>query len=218
MSELPPTLTCPAGHTFPSSQLTLREGLAVCPVCDGARWASPRPTWARGLLANPLVLVAGAVVMLLVEVISGIGLGVEYQDVKVSGAGWLVAGSAVAVVGALVIIAGIVRLAVVLRSKAWRRSLLALPLTVIALGAAILAVSDVVELGLNIAFVTGSDPGAGWQMTSQIFDILFYGGISGALLWAADLTRRANPSEEVATTAPNGSVEPVTAGLPSTLA
>lgn len=216
MSELPPTLTCPAGHTFPSAQLTLREGLAVCPVCEGAGWARPRPAWSRGLLANPLFLLAGAALMFLVELISSIGLGVEYEHVRVAGAGWLVAGSSVAVVGAAVVIAGIVRLATVLRSRAWTRSLLAVPLVVVAVGTALLTVADLLDLGLNITFLNASDPGAGWQLTGQVFDILFYAGITGALLWASGLTRRSDPADQPTTPAPATVAEPVGASLPPT--
>jgi hypothetical protein len=208
MSQPSQTLTCPAGHTFPREQLTYREGLSVCPICDRVEWAVPRPTWSRRLLAPPLALLVGAAVMFLVEAISGIGIGADYQHIHVSGAGWLVAGSAVAVAGVAVAIVGIIRLATTLRSQRWVRSALAVPLAVIAVGAAILAVGDVVDLGLNIAFVNASDPGAGWQVAAQVFDTLFFAGLAAALFWAAALTRRPDPIEPMSTPNLDATAEP----------
>src|SRR5579875_93538 len=98
MSQSPQMITCPVGHTFPRDQLTYRDGLSVCPICDQIEWAPPRAAWSRRLLANPLVLLAAAVVMFLIEAISGVGIGADYQHVHVSGASWLIAGSAVAIV------------------------------------------------------------------------------------------------------------------------
>jgi hypothetical protein len=141
MSQTAPTsLTCPAGHAFPYEQLTTRDGLNVCPVCDRTQWASPRTTrpWSRLRLTNPLLVLVGAIVMLLVETISAIGIGTTYDSQHVGGAAWLIAGSAVSLVGVVVVGVGIVRIAVALRSQSWSRAMLSVPLLVVAGGAAVL--------------------------------------------------------------------------------
>lgn len=204
MSQTPPSsLTCPAGHTFPYEQLTTRNGLAVCPICDGMHWETPRleRTWSRRVLTSPLVLLIGAIVMFLVEIVSGIGIGAVYQSDKVAGAGWLVAGSAVSLAGIIVVGLGVARAISALRSSTWTRSLLSTPLLVVAIGLAVLAIGDVVELGLNIAFMNESASGAGWQLVAEIFDTLFFAGLAGVVAWVALLTRRpeAAPAAEVTT-------------------
>lgn len=194
MSEAPTTLTCPAGHSFPYEQLTIRNGLSVCPICEQRGWASPRTTtWSRSLLVAPFLLLVLTLVMFFVEAISGIGIGSVYQNQRIGGSGWLTAGSAVSVVGIGVIVAGVLRLIMVLRRQSWGRSLLSIPLLVMAIGAAILAIGDLVELGLNIAFVNASDPGSGWQLFGQVFDTLFFIGLAAVLAWCSALSRRPDP-------------------------
>jgi hypothetical protein len=198
MTQAPPnSLTCPAGHTFPYEQLTTREGLAVCPVCDGMQWAPTkiaRP-WSRASLANPLLLFVGALVMLFIEMVSGIGIGVTYQNQNIGGAAWLTAGSSLSLVGVGLLVLGVVRIIMALRSSSWSRATLSVPMLVLAGGAAILALGDVVELGLNIAELNASAPGAAWQMAAQIFDLLFFGGVAGTLTWVGLLARRSDPVE-----------------------
>ncbi len=217
MSQSPQMITCPVGHTFPRDQLTYRDGLSVCPICDQIEWAPPRAAWSRRLLANPLVLLAAAVVMFLIEAISGVGIGADYQHVHVSGASWLIAGSAVAIVGAVVIVSGIMRLATVLRSQHWDRNALFGPLVAVTAGIAMFAIADVVELGLNIAFVNAGNPGSGWQLTAQVFDCLFYAGVAGAIGWAAALTRRPDPAGARHGTPNSESEEQTITGPPSRL-
>lgn len=195
MSQPLQTLTCPSGHTFPYEQLTVRDGLSVCPICDRAEWAKPRPMWSPRLLANPVVLVAFAVLVFGIEAMSGIGIGLDYRNLHIAGAGWLVAGSAVIIAGVIVVIVGLMRLAARLRSRRWVRTMLTVPLAIVALGTAVVAVGDLAELGLNIGFVNASDPGAGWQITAQVFDILFFAGLAAAIGWAAALTRRPDRTE-----------------------
>jgi hypothetical protein len=181
------------GHTFPFEQLTIRDGLSVCPVCDQLRSAPRRSTWSRTALAHPLLLLAGAALMLFLETISGIGIGATYQNQHVGGAGWLTAGSIVSLVGVAVVIAAVIRLVVAVRAGSWTRSLLAVPLMLIAVGAGLLAAGDLVEIGLNVAFVNASQPGAGWQLFGQVFDTLFFAGLAGVLGWTAVLSRRPDP-------------------------
>jgi hypothetical protein len=155
-------------------------------------------TWSHRLMANPVLLAAFAAVMFLIEAVSGIGIGANYQNLHVAGAGWLIAGSAVIVAGVVVAIVGLVRLAALLRSARWVRGMLTVPLALVALGTAVIAIGDLVEIGLNISFVNASDPGAGWQMTAQVFDILFFVGLAAAVGWAAALTRRPDPIQHQA--------------------
>lgn len=192
----PASMTCPLGHTFPQEQLTVRNGQNVCPVCDQADWAAPKAArpWSRSLLTNPLLVVLLAIVMLLVETISGIGIGTTYQNQHVGGAGWLTAGSAVSVFGIGLLIAGVVRMIVALRSRSWTRALLSAPLILIAAGAAVLAIGDLLELGLNIAFLNASSPGATWQLVGAIFDSLFFGGLAVGLAWVGLVARRSDPA------------------------
>jgi hypothetical protein len=195
---VPSLLTCPAGHSFPYEQLTTRDGLNVCPVCDQAQWTSPamvRP-WSRSLLANPLVLLIGAVVMFLVEMVSAITVGTTYSNQHVGGAGWLIAGSAVGALGICVLAVGLLRAVMALRARTWTRSSLASPLFVLAGGAALLAVGDLLGLGLNLAFLNASNPGATSQLVGSIFDTLFFAGIAGALVWTGLLVRHPDPVEE----------------------
>jgi hypothetical protein len=208
----PSSLTCPVGHTFPFEQLTTRDGLYVCPVCDRGPWAKPEThrAWSRGLLLGPLFLLLGAIVMFFVENVSGIGIGTTYQNQRVSGAAWLTAGSAVSLLGILLLAVGIVGIIVSLRSRSWSRSMVAVPLLVLAGGAGIIALGDAMELGLNIAFLNAPDPGAAWQLVAQIFDTLFFGCIAGALAWAGLLARRPDPAEQ-ADPSPQGSPSPVSA-------
>ena len=190
----PSTVTCPGGHTFPSEQLTTRDGLAVCPVCDRMPWATPSArTWSRALLANPLLLVIAAIVMFLAETISAIGIGATYQDQHVGGAAWLTAGSAVSIVGVGLLVVGVIRIIVRLRSDSWSRGMLSTPLLLLAAGLAVLTIGDLLELGLNIAFVHMSGIGATWQLVGQVFDVLFFGAIAGALAWVGILARRPDP-------------------------
>jgi hypothetical protein len=186
----PSTLTCPAGHTFPYEQLTIRNGLSVCPLCDQRGWATPRKAWSRGLLVAPLVLLLGTVVTLFIETLSGVGIGTTYQNKHIAGAAWLTAGSIVNLVGAALIAAGIVRLLLSLRSETWARTMLSVPLFIMAAGAALLAAGDLVDIGLNVAFVNASQPGSGWQLFGQVFDTLFFGGLAGVLAWTGGLCRR----------------------------
>ena len=192
----PSSLTCPAGDTFPYEQLTTRDGLHVCPVCDRTQWASPQRTrqWSRLLLTNPLLLLVAAIVMLLVETITAIGIGTTYERAHVGGAAWLTAGSAVSLVGIGLLGVGVVRIIVALRSHSWSRAMLSVPLRVVALGAAVLTVGDLLGLGLNIAFINGSSPGATWQLVGAIFDALFFGGLAGTLAWVGSLARRPDPT------------------------
>src|SRR5579872_2353008 len=127
MTQTIQTLTCPQGHTFPYEQLTVRDGLSVCPICDRMAWAPPRATWSRRLLSDPLFLLAAAGVMFLVEGISGIGIGAAYSNAHIGGAGWLIAGSTFSVVGIALVIAGLVRSALAVRSGRWTRALLVMP-------------------------------------------------------------------------------------------
>lgn len=196
MTQTTPTfVTCPGGHTFPSEQLTTRDGLAVCPVCDRIPWAAPQGprSWSRALLANPLLLVTAGIVLFFVETISGVALGTIYQNQHVGGAGWLTAGAAVSLVGVALLAGGVVRIVLALRSHTWTRSTLSAPLLVLAAGVAVLALGDFLELGLNIAFLNSSGVGATWQLVGQIFDALFFGAIAGALAWVAILARRSDP-------------------------
>jgi len=57
----------------------------------------------------------------------------------------------------------------------------------------LLAVGDLVELGLNVAFVNASQPAAGWELFGQVFDTLFFAGLAGVLAWTAELSRRPDP-------------------------
>ena len=191
----PSTMTCPGGHTFPAEQLTTRDGLAVCPVCDRMPWApqGPKP-WSRALLANPLLLVAAGIVMFFVETISGVALGTIYAGQQVGGADWLTAGSAVSLVGIVLLAVGVWRIIAALRSATWSRASLSAPLLVLAAGLAVLVMGDVVELGLNIAFVNASGVGANWQLVGQIFDALFFGTIAGAFAWVGMLARHPDPA------------------------
>ena len=104
-------------------------------------------------------------------------------------------GSALSLVGVALLGLGIVRIVVALRSHSWTRATLSLPLLVLAGGLAVLALGDVLELGLNIADLNASAPGAAWQMIAQIFDILFFGGLAAATGWVATLARRPDPVE-----------------------
>jgi hypothetical protein len=191
----PSSLTCPGGHTFPSELLTTRDGLAVCPVCDHLPWVAPPAvrSWSRALLANPLLIVLGAIVMFLVETVSSVAIGTIYQNHHIGGAAWLTAGAAVSLVGVALLVTGVVRIVVALRSSAWTRASLATPMLVLAAGLAILSVGDLVALGLNIAFVNASGTGAAWQLIGQIFDALFFGGLAWAVAWTGRLAGRPDP-------------------------
>lgn len=196
MSDVIPSfLTCPVGHTFPYEQLTVRDGQNVCPVCDQTQWATPRRArpWSRTLLRNPLLLLMGAIVLFLVETISAIGIGATYTNENVGGAAWLIAGSAVSAFGTVLLVAGVARVFFALRSQSWTRALLSMPLLILAGGAALLTVGDLLGLGLNIAFLNASNPGATWQLVGAIFDALFFGGLAGALAWVGLLARRPDP-------------------------
>lgn len=202
MSQTAPgSVTCPLGHTFPQEQLTVRDGQNVCPVCDRTTWATPRarPPWSRHLLRYPLIVVIAAVVMLLVETISGIAIGTTYGNQHIGGAAWLTAGSAVSVVGIGLLITGVVLVIRAVRSRSWTRSLLAAPLLFMAGGAAVLAIGDLVELGLNVSFLNTSSPGADWQLVAGIFDALFFGGLAVALGWVGLLAKRSDPTTTDAT-------------------
>jgi hypothetical protein len=219
MSQTPPsTLTCPVGHTFPYEQLTTRNGLAVCPVCDGMQWETSRTKrpWSRAALGHPLLLLLGASVMFLVEMISGIGIGVTYQSDHVGGAGWLVAGSSVAVVGIVVLAVGVIRVITALRSASWSRAALSTPLIVVAVGLGLMTVGDLLELGLNIAFIDASGSGAGWQLVAQIFDTLYFGALAGVVAWVAVLTKRPDSAAATATATASTTpaIEPPAVGPP----
>jgi hypothetical protein len=196
MSQTPGFVTCPLGHAFPEEQLTVRDDQNVCPVCDRTTWAEPRarPPWSRHLLTYPLIVVIAAAVMLLVETISGIAIGTTYDSQHVGGAAWLTAGSAVSVVGIGLLITGVVLVTRAVRSRSWTRSLLSAPLIFIAAGAAVLAIGDLVELGLNISFLNASSPAAVWQLVAGIFDALFFAGLSVALSWVGLLAKRPDPT------------------------
>jgi hypothetical protein len=210
MTQTFQTLTCPQGHTFPYEQLTVRDGLSVCPICDRMEWAPPKATWSRRLLSEPLILLAAAAVMFLIEAISGIGVGAAYSNMQIGGSGWLVAGSALSVIGIVLVVAGIVRLAMVVRSTNWTRPMLAAPFVLIAIGAALLTVGDGLDLGLNVAFLNASQPAAGWQLTGQVFDTLFFAGVAGAATWFASLVQRRDPAPAASTSVP-AEVQPTSA-------
>ena len=137
--------------------------------------------------------------MLLVETISGIAIGTTYGNQHIGGAAWLTAGSAVSVVGIGLLITGVVLVIRAVRSRSWTRSLLAAPLLFMAGGAAVLAIGDLVELGLNVSFLNTSSPGADWQLVAGIFDALFFGGLAVALGWVGLLAKRSDPTTTDAT-------------------
>jgi hypothetical protein len=141
-----------------------------------------------------LIVVIAAVVSLLVETISGITIGTTYDSQHIGGAAWLTAGSAVSVVGIGLLITGVVLVTLAVRSRSWTRSLLAAPLLFMAGGAAVLAIGDLVELGLNVSFLNTSSPAAVWQLVAGIFDALFFGGLAVALGWVGFLARRSDPT------------------------
>jgi hypothetical protein len=188
-------LTCPAGHRFPREHLTIRNGQFVCPVCDRTPWATTalRRPWSRIQLREPFTILLLAVVMLLAEIVSLMGLAASYSNANVGGSTWLIVGAAISLLGAGTAAAGVATLIRAIRSGAWSRGLLSLPLVVIAIGAAFLAVGDFVSIGFNVAIINSSSPGATWELLGTIFDGLFFGGLAGALIWAARLAQRSDP-------------------------
>jgi|SRR5580658_299690 hypothetical protein len=197
MSQSPPSfVTCPVGHTFAYEQLTTRDGQAVCPVCDRMPWASPRVgrPWSRRLLTSPLIVLLAAIVMFVVETVGGVAIGTTYENEHVGGAGWLISGSAVSLLGLVVLGFGVARIIVALRSDSWSRAVISVPLLVAAGGLALLAVGDLFELGLNIAFVNAAEPAATWQLVAQIFDVLFFVGVASAVAQVGFLARHPDPA------------------------
>jgi hypothetical protein len=65
---------------------------------------------------------------------------------------------------------------------------------VVAVGLGLLTVGDLLELGLNIAFMNASGSGAGWQLVAQVFDSLYFGALAGVVTWVAVLTKRPEPA------------------------
>jgi hypothetical protein len=110
----------------------------------------------------------------------------------------------VAVVGIVVLAVGVIRVITALRSASWSRAALFAPLIVVAMGLGVLSVGDLLELGLNIAFINASGSGAGWQLVAQVFDTLYFGALAGAVTWVAVLTKRPDP----ATASTPAAVEP----------
>jgi hypothetical protein len=139
------------------------------------------------------MLLVGALVMFLVEMVSAIGVGATYANEHVGGAGWLIGGSTVSVVGITLLVVGVVRVLTVLRSSVWVRAQLAVPLFVLAGGVGLLAIGDLVGMGLNIAFLNASNPGATWQLVGTVFDTVFFGGLAGAIGWCGFLVKHPDP-------------------------
>ena len=176
-------LTCPVGHRFPREHLTIRNGQFVCPICDRTPWATaaPRRPWERVQLREPLMVVLLATVMLLAEMVSLIGLAASYSNAGVGGSTWLIVGATFSLVGAATAAVGVLLVIGVIRSAQWARRLLSTPLAVIGVGSALLAIGDLVAIGFNVSILNTGSPGAGWELTSTIFDALYFGALAGAL-------------------------------------
>jgi hypothetical protein len=196
--DVPPEgdfLTCPVGHRFPREHLTIRNGQFVCPVCDRTPWATVvrRRPWERAALREPLMVVLLAVVMLLAEMVSLIGLAASYSNAGVGGSTWLIVGAVFSVLGAATAAVGVVLLIGAVRSAQWVHRLLSTPLTVIGVGAALLAVGDLVAVGFNVSILNSGSPGAAWELTSTIFDALYFAALATALVWVSRLALRPDP-------------------------
>ncbi len=188
-------LTCPVGHRFPREHLTIRNGQFVCPICDRTPWATavPRRPWERVQLREPLMVVLLAAVMLLAEMVSLIGLAASYSNAGVGGSTWLILGATFSLVGAATAAVGVLLVIGVIRSAQWARRLLSTPLAVIGVGSALLAIGDLVAIGFNVSILNTGSPGAGWELTSTIFDALYFAALAGALLWISRLALRPDP-------------------------
>lgn len=189
--QSPDTVTCPYGHTFPSSQLTVRNGQYVCPVCEGAQWANPRAQrpWSRSLLQPPFLLLAAAIVLEVGLQVTTIGLGAEYANQNLGGSGWLIANGVLSLLGTAAILVGVFALIPPVRAGEWLRRRLFLPLFLIGLGLVVSGIGGLFGIGLNLALLDVSSPGAGWQLAGQLLDALSSLALGGVGIWVAVLVR-----------------------------
>lgn len=198
MTTTPPdTVTCPYGHTFPRSQLTVRAGQYVCPVCDSAPWATPRAPreWSRTLLRAPLVLLVVATLLEVGLQVTTVGLGVVYADQNLGGSGWLLVNAALSVVGMAAVVVGVLALLQPLALGGWTRHRLFAPLVVIGAGLALSGVGGLFGIGLNLSLLTISSPGAGWQLAGQVLDALSSLALGGVAIWIAVVLRTSAATE-----------------------
>lgn len=189
------TVTCPQGHTFGRAQLTVRDGQFVCPVCEGMHWAPPRlgAPWSAAAMRAPIMVLVVSLVLTFAETVCTLGVGAAYAGDHIGGSNWLVVGSVVTFVGIALSIGGLVRVALELGSRQWRRSSLVAPLAVVAAGQAVVCGGALLAIGLNAAFVSGSTVAAGWQLADQIFSALAAGALAAAIGMAAASLRRPDP-------------------------
>lgn len=193
MPDPPATVTCPYGHSFPSSQLSVRGGQYVCPVCDGAQWASPRPgrVWSRRLLQPPMVLLAIAVLLEVGLQITSIGLGAAYADQNLTGSGWLIVNGILSLVGTAAVLVGVIAIVPPLKAASWTRRRLFVPLMVVGIGLVVTGVGGLFGIGLNVALLNASAPGANWQMAGELLDALSTLALGGVAIWIALVIRAA---------------------------
>ena len=190
-------VTCPYGHTFPTTQLTVRAGQYVCPVCDGPRWAVPvgRRPWSRSLLLAPLVVIALAVLLEVGVQVTTIGLGSTYQDQHLGGSGWLIFDGVLSLVGIVLIVGGVVALARLMTAPDWTRQRMAVPLAVIGAGLALNGIAGLFGLGFNVALLNVSSPGASWQFAGQLLDSVSQLALGLVGLWIAVLFKSSSDTQ-----------------------
>lgn len=193
MPDPPATVTCPYGHSFPSGQLSVRGGQYVCPVCDGAQWASPRPgrVWSRRLLQPPMVLLALGVLLEVGLQITSIGLGAAYADQNLTGSGWLIVNGVLSLVGTAAVLIGVLAIIPPLKVAGWTRRRLVVPLLVVGIGLVVTGIGGLFGIGLNVALLDASAPGATWQMAGEILDALSTIVLGGVAVWIALAIRAA---------------------------
>lgn len=169
----------------------MRNGQYVCPVCEGAQWATPRAQrpWSRSLLQAPFVLLAAAIVLEVGLQITTIGLGAVYANQNLGGSGWLIVNGVLSLIGTAAILVGVIALIPSVRAGAWLRRRLFVPLLLIGIGLVLSGIGGLFGIGLNLALLDVSSPGATWQLAGQLLDALSSLALGAVGVWVAVLVR-----------------------------
>jgi hypothetical protein len=145
-----------------------------------------------------MVLLAIGVLLEVGLQITSIGLGAAYADQHLAGSGWLIVNGVLSLVGTAAVLIGVVAIIPPLRAPGWTRRRLVVPLLVVGIGLVVTGIGGLFGIGLNVALLDVSSPGANWQMAGELLDAFSTIALGGVALWIALVIRASGEPQTAA--------------------
>ena len=145
-----------------------------------------------------MVLLALGVLLEVGLQITSIGLGVAYADQHLTGSGWLIVNGVLSLVGTAAVLIGVLAIIPPLRAPGWTRRRLVVPLLVVGIGLVVTGIGGLFGIGLNVALLNDSAPGATWQMAGELLDAFSTLALGGVAVWIALVIRAADEPQTAA--------------------